>query len=382
MKTFFYLGILALAIFEILKVYFIMPMPGSQEIDSLDIAYFLHSSRWYLRLIIGSVIVIGAHDAFSTRKNWIPLVSLATLLVVIYYFNFSMTAEKIFLQPAKVVFKSKNENVLNDSSVVIAVEHQGIAKAYPVRFIVYHHQVRDTLAGKQIMVTYCVVCRTGRVFEPIIDGKNEDFRLVGMDHFNAMFEDRTTHSWWQQSTGVAVTGSLKGKRLPELESSQLTLNKFFSLYPFGTVMQEEQAFKTNYDSLGRFEKGKSRNSLTRTDSLSWKEKSWVIGVEVGNKTKAYDWIELKTQKIVHDTIDGTSIVIALSNDGYSFAAFRNPAGKRFSLRNDSLVAEMEKYDFAGRSANSQLPKIKAYQEFWHSWKTFHPATETYSVAQK
>jgi hypothetical protein len=50
------------------------------------------------------------------------------------------------------------------------------------------------------MVTYCTVCRTGRVYGPIINGKKETFRLVGMDHFNAMLEDATTKSWWQQAT--------------------------------------------------------------------------------------------------------------------------------------------------------------------------------------
>jgi hypothetical protein len=381
MKKFFYFGLLALVVFEILKVYFIMPMPGSQEIDSLDIAYFLHSSRWYVRLLFGSLLVIGAPHAFSIKRKWIPLLALTPAVIIIYYFNFPMTAEKIFLQPGKVVLKPKNENVVNDSSVVIAVEREGIAKAYPVRFIVYHHQVRDTLAGRPIMVTYCIVCRTGRVFEPLVDGKPETFRLVGMDHFNAMFEDHTTHSWWQQSTGTAVAGSLKGKQLPEVESSQLTLSKFFSLYPFGTVMQEEETSKENYDSLARFEKGKSKNRLTRTDSLSWKEKSWVIGVNGEGKSKAYDWLELKGRRILHDTIGISPVVIVLSADGRSFNAFSNPGGKMFVLRNDSLICGNEKYDFAGRSPSGHLQKLQAYQEFWHSWKTFHPETARYSVAQ-
>lgn len=120
------------------------------------------------------------------------------------------------------------------------------------------------------MVTYCNVCRTGRVFEPLVDGKSENFRPVGMDHFNAMFEDQTTKSWWRQATGEAITGPLKGKMLQEFESSQLTLGKFFSLHPFEKVMHAEDLSKESYDSLGRFEKGRSKSNLTRTDSPSWK----------------------------------------------------------------------------------------------------------------
>ena len=107
----------------------------------------------------------------------------------------------------------------------------GIVKAYPIRFMSYHHQVQDTVGGMPLIITYCNVCRTGRAFLPVVRGQHERFRLVGMDHYNAMFEDATTGSWWRQSTGEAVAGPLKGQVLPEAESMQLTVKKLFELYP-------------------------------------------------------------------------------------------------------------------------------------------------------
>ena len=35
-----------------------------------------------------------------------------------------------------------------------------------------------------------------RVFDPQVDGQALDFRLVGMDHFNAMLEDQASGTWW------------------------------------------------------------------------------------------------------------------------------------------------------------------------------------------
>ncbi|WP_199879948.1 DUF3179 domain-containing (seleno)protein [Arundinibacter roseus] len=75
------------------------------------------------------------------------------------------------------------------------------AHEYPIQNIEYHHQIQDTPGGKLIIVTYCTVCHTGRVFEPIVNGQLETFLLVGMDHFNTMFEDKTTGSWWRQVNG-------------------------------------------------------------------------------------------------------------------------------------------------------------------------------------
>jgi hypothetical protein len=379
MKKIFYLGLIGLALLEILKVYFIMPMPGSQTMESLDVAYFIHTYRWYFRILFGLMFIIGSFRAFQIRWKWIPALALLFAVVVTYYFNFKMTAESIFKEPQVLSFKSRNENALSDSSIVIAVIQNGDAKAYPVRYIGYHHQVRDTVGGKPAMITYCTVCRTGRVFEPLVNGQLENFRLVGMDHFNAMFEDQSTNTWWRQVTGEAVAGPLKGSALPEVESMQMTLGKFFFMYPFGKVMQADVASMEKYDSAARYEKGKSKGDLTRTDSLSWKDKSWVVGVENGEFSKAYDWIDLKSKGIIQDKIRGVPVIVALSSDEQSFAAFEIPSDTIvFTIRNDTLFANQLAYDFSGRNLNgsaSPLRRIKAYQEFWHSWRTFHPNTE-------
>lgn len=357
-------------------------MPGSQRMNSLNLAYFLYVYRWYFRIVFSLMILSGAMYTFrNTERKWIPTLFLALPIVTGYLFNFQMSADAMFKQPRKLNFKAKGESILDDSSIVVGVENNGEIKAYPIRFIAYHHQVQDVVGGKPVIVTYCSVCRTGRVFEPLVNGHHEKFRLVGMDHFNAMFEDATTQSWWRQATGEAVTGKLRGETLPEVESFQLTINKLFELYPKATVMQLDDASKTKYDSLAKFERGKSEGKLTRSDSLSWKDKSWVIGIAINNYAKAYDWNELKRLRIIIDTIGDTPIVLALSADDQSFVAFERPLNtKAFRIQNDTLVDGNRHFDFSGRDLTTrtiQLKKLKAYQEFWHSWKTFHPNTLQY-----
>jgi len=382
MKKIFYIGVAGLALFEILKVYFIMPLPGSQRMDSLDVAYFLHSYRWFFRIAFTLMIIAGAFNAFQIKHKWIPALLLCAALYIAYVFNFEMLAEEMFKQPENLSFKGKSENLLTDSSIVIGVEHNGEAKAYPIRYILYHHQVQDTIGGKSMIVTYCNVCRTGRVFEPTVNNHHEEFRLVGMDHFNAMFEDATTSSWWMQATGEAVAGPLKGQLLPEVVSSQLTLKKWFELYPEGVVMQVDEVSKEFYDSLGRFESGRSKGKLTRTDSLSWKDKSWIVGVQINGETKAYDWIGLKVERIVNDVVGGKPIVIAVASDNQSFVAFERPTdADTFTIRNDTLFTADRSYNLSGRdlgTLSGHLKSVKAYQEFWHSWRTFHPNTKQHS----
>jgi len=376
MKKYFWFGLIGLLLFEIANVYFIMPMPGSQQMNSIDLAYFLYKWRWIFRGLFAAMIFLGLFRSKWKRK-W--LLALPVLLVgaVVYMTNFVMAADHMFYQPKKVLLVSATENKVDSNRLVIGVTNNGEAKAYPIQFLGYHHQVQDTVGGKPMIITYCTVCRTGRVYEPLVNGKPEKFRLVGMDHFNAMFEDATTKSWWRQVNGEAITGKLKGQQLPEVFSTQSSLSDWLQLNPNSLVMQADENFIKSYDSSFKFESGESKSKLTGTDSLSWKDKSWVVGVKAGKESKAYDWNQLKREKLIQDKIGATPVLIVLSKNDKGVFAFERPGdNSTFSLNGDTLVFDNHKYRINGKGIDTSfsLKPLPATQEFWHSWRTFNPGT--------
>ena len=377
MKKLFWLGIISLFIFEILNVYFIMPMPGSQDMNSIDAAYFLNKWRWIFRGLFVVMILVGLFRS-SWKRKWLLIIPIGIVAAVVFMANFKMAADHMFYQPEKLLLVSAAENKVDSQRLVIGITNNGESKAYPIRFLGYHHQVQDTIGGKPVIVTYCTVCRTGRVFEPIVNGKQEQFRLVGMDHFNAMFEDKTTKSWWRQVNGEAITGELKGQKLPEMFSTQTSLAKWLELNPNSLIMQADSAFIDSYDSTAKYETGKSKSKLTGTDSLSWKDKSWVIGIKTGKDRKAYDWNQLKKERIIHDEFENTSTLLVLSSDDKSFFAFERPdASAKFSLKNDTILYNSRRLGINGKGIDTSfsLKPLQAYQEFWHSWRTFNPGTK-------
>jgi hypothetical protein len=379
MKKIFFLGLTGLLLFEIANVYFIMPMPGSQKINSIDAAYFLYTWRWLFRILFGLMIIIGLFKSNWTRK-WLLLIPIVLVAFIVYEANFVMAADHMFYQPKKLLMVNAASNKVDSQRLVIGVVLNGDAKAYPIRYLGFHHQVQDTVGGKPLIITYCTVCRTGRVFEPIVKGKYEKFRLVGMDHFNAMFEDATTGSWWRQVTGKAIAGKLKGEKLPEVLSKQTSLAEWLRLYPNSLVMQTDSSYIASYDTTLKYESGKSKSELTGTDSLSWKDKSWVIGIKAGDKRKAYDWNQLKTKRLIHDTIGNTPILLVLANDDKSFFAFQRPnTNSSFTLSNDTLTSDTHHYRIDGYGIGRlfSLKPLAASQEFWHSWRTFNPNTTRY-----
>jgi Protein of unknown function (DUF3179) len=375
MKKYFWLGITGLFLFELSNVYFIMPMPGSQRMNSIGIAYFLYKWRWIFRALFGLLILLGLLRG-NWKRKWVPVVPLLVLGTVIYMANFKMAADAMFKQPRQLLLTEAPDNKVDLQRLVLGVSINGESKAYPIQFLGYHHHIQDIVGGKNILVTYCTVCRTGRVFEPLVNGKKENFRLVGMDHFNAMLEDEGTKSWWRQATGEAISGKLKGRRLPEVFSNQTTLAEWLLLYPGSKIMQADPDFSNSYDSTMNYENGLSRNSLTGTDSLSWKDKSWVIGIKAGTASKAYDWNKLKTEKIIYDQLNNTPLLLVLAADQKSFFAFSIAGIEKPILRNDTLLSGNKHFTINGKGIDTSynLIPIPAYQEFWHSWKTFNPGT--------
>jgi hypothetical protein len=379
-KIGFWIGVVGLILTEVANVYFIMPMPGSQQMRSIDAAYAIYSWRWPLRIFFGLMIVAGVLPAWRTSswKRWLVPASLVVAGVVAYAFNFKMSADHMFLQPTVLNMQPAAHNTVKLNRLVVGVNINGDARAYPLQFIGYHHQVLDSVGGKKILVSYCTVCRTGRVFEPIIGGVHETFRLVGMDHFNAMLEDRRTGSWWRQANGEAITGSLKGTTLPELPRAQVTLQQWLALYPNSLIMQGDTTFNDEYAKNYKYERGWSKSALTGTDTASWKDKSWVVGVTVNGRSKAYDWNRLRKERIVNDVVGGTPVVVVLGADSLSYFAFQRPdTATHFIARGDSIVADGRAYAMNGNGAAGKLAAINASQEFWHSWRTFQPATERY-----
>lgn len=373
--TGFLLGLILLIVPEVLRVYYIMPFPGSQEdvatdLRQVDLAYWLHHNVWWLRLL-GLALVVGPALHYLRTGGWLKrigvLLPLALAATVFYLFNFKFMADKMFLPVEhKVMAAVKDSGGAND--LVIAVERNGEARAYPIELIGYHHQVLDTIGGEAVMVTYCTVCRTGRAYSPVVNGEPETFRLVGMDHFNAMFEDSRTGSWWRQVSGECIAGPLKGKVLPEVPVTQLTRAEFARLHPQGLVLQPDPAFTKAYEGLKEYDEGNMVSALEGRDTASWQPKSWVVGVVHKGVARAYDWNDLQRLGTIRDTIASDTIVVAIDSTGLGFRAIED----HWYYAVDSTLTT------TSYNLQSDIP---AYQEYWHSWRTFHPNTTRYDGRQ-
>ena len=372
-------GLLLLFAAEILRVYFIMPFPGSQSGNTVTLAYWISNNIIWIRILALALIVYPLLDIFKNGKIWKRVVLSLTLIlygVIFFFFNYRFEAYKMFYQPKHKEFVAAAGDTTDKNELVIGVSVDGQEKAYPIRIIGYHHQVMDTIGRTPVMVTYCTVCRTGRVYSPFVNGGKQSFTLVGMDHFNAMFQDAATGSWWQQATGKAVAGPLKGATIKELPSRQLTLAEWLREYPNSAVMQPDTSFKRNYANLAGYDNGTIKSGLEKRDSASWKRKSWIIGVINKNASKAYDWNKLVNVKVINDSVQDLPVLLTLEKDMASFHVYDrlvNGAILHFEKGNNDVFIDenthstwnMDGLCIDGAMKGEKLNPVQSYQEFWH-----------------
>ena len=63
-------GLIIILAVEILRVYFIMPFPGSQHRNTIDLAYFIDRYRLYLRMLGLLLVIFPLYHYFVKGKRW------------------------------------------------------------------------------------------------------------------------------------------------------------------------------------------------------------------------------------------------------------------------------------------------------------------------
>ncbi len=125
--------------------------------------------------------------------------------------------------------------------LVLGVEINGEARAYPHRLMQFREVANDVVGGVPILVSWCPVCFTGLVHDRRLDGTLKTFGNQGALFMNALtFWDHETKSIWAQPWGTAIAGDLKGSTLTLLPFSLDTWGAWLEAHPDTTVVEDER----------------------------------------------------------------------------------------------------------------------------------------------
>ncbi|CAA0096204.1 Uncharacterised protein [Halioglobus japonicus] len=243
---------------------------------------------------------------------------------------------------------------LKDTDLVLGLVHNGIARAYPIRVLVWHEIVNAEFDGEPVVVTFCPLCGTGLAFSATVGNQNLDFGVSGLLHnSDLLMYDRQTDSLWSQIPGRAVTGKMAGTELKRLPVVHLPWKEWQRQYPDSEVLSLDTGSNRDYsrDPYAGYDRTERLFFPVSKSDRRYSRKTWVLGLQSNGVSKVWPFPELaKTGGKVMDTFAGQPVVI----------------------RYDAAQSTASAHDADG----NLLPAVRAY---WFAWYGFYPDTEVYKA---
>ena len=113
----------------------------------------------------------------------------------------------------------------------------------------------------------------------------------------------------------------------------------------------------------------------------------MLGIDIGGTARAYDWNMLMQKRLINDELGRKKLLLYAEDDNASFHVWdRTVNGKDLifmvdsSGLKDAATGSLWSNDgicMEGPLKGEKLTMLQASQEFWHSWKQFHPTTTIY-----
>ncbi|MEM9056950.1 MAG: DUF3179 domain-containing protein [Pseudomonadota bacterium] len=243
---------------------------------------------------------------------------------------------------------------LQPDDIVLGLEIDGEAVAYPRHILNWHELVNDVVNGTPVLVSYCPLCGTGMAFAATVNGEALRFGVSGLLYNNDLvFYDRSTESLWSQLDRRAVAGPLAGEQLKPLPLLTTTWRAWQTAQPDTRVLSDDQGIKRNYrhDPYSGYETTSQLffKTLRKTPRV-FHTKERVLGVERNGEAWAFAFSTLRElgEDRVMQTIGGEPVTVTWDSSSEAAAAYAEDG--------------------------SLLPATVA---FWFAWYNFHPQTRIF-----
>ena len=211
--------------------------------------------------------------------------------------------------------------------------------------------------------------------------------------------DEETGSWWQQVTGEAIQGTLKGQRLLPVYHDELTFALWKREKPDGRVLRpDEQIAQAGKYYPANWEERMTKVPVTTSVAFdkTLEPRTLVIGLTVNGVSKAYPFDALVKQSLIIDDVGSVPIFIVLGDDKRSVRAFERTVDARkleFFVKPNSgsfIMVDAEtgtEWDFTGKAIGGQLngrqlKKISILNDYWFDWTTYNPRTTVYQLGNR
>ena len=210
-------------------------------------------------------------------------------------------------------------------------------------------------------------------------------------------QDEQTGTYWQQITGLAVSGPLAGHRLQLVHADELTFALWKQEQPGGTVLNDLSAYTREYAS-----KDWDRHMAKAPTVLSYaqaglKPRDLMLGVHAFGRSRAFPYEVVLKEKMLVDRVGSEPIMLVVGPDDRSVRVFRQQLPGIASTPSfyrvteppvaDALLLDAttgSRWNFegcavAGRLQGTCLQQLEVIKDYWFDWRNYHPDTTVYGI---
>jgi hypothetical protein len=221
------------------------------------------------------------------------------------------------------------------------------------------------------------------------------FHLAGINNQNFLMRDEETGSFWQQITGAAIAGPLKGAKLTLVAQDELTFGLWKKEQPNGTVLAPRPRDAAKYEKATWESEIAKLPTVIHATKGTLPDRETILGVSMNGAARAFPLSKLTLQSpVLIDDVGGEPIMLVLGPDGKSVRAFSREMGANtfefygrgggdtgdpwVLLDSDSLSDwSFEGCAFSGPMKGQCLRRIDALKDFWFDWQHYHPDSSIY-----
>jgi len=207
--------------------------------------------------------------------------------------------------------------------------------------------------------------------------------------------DEETGSYWQQVTGAAVAGPLKGQQLTLVPQDELTFGLWKKEQPNGTVLAPQSRYASEYEKADWESEYSKLPTVIHATKGTLADRETILGIVRNGSAKAYPLTSLTTQSpVLLDKVGGDPIMFVLGPDGKSVRVFsRNMNGSTLEFYGRGGTkggdpwallesASLTEWSFDGCALSGELKghclaRIDALKDYWFDWEHYHPHSGIY-----
>ncbi len=219
-----------------------------------------------------------------------------------------------------------------------------------------------------------------------VDGVVLVFHLAGINNQNFLMRDEQTGSYWQQITGTAISGPMRGRKLPLIDSDEVSFKVWSFEHPDGRILAPVAKFAGEYETKDWDQKMDRARVVIQFPKSGLPMREQVFGIATDTASRAFPVKKVLAAKLVMDKVGPDPIILLTANDNLSVRAFHNLVPARDFYRTEgggnALFTDAQsgsKWDFRGcaidGSAKGQcLKPVRIIKDYWFDWKNYNPAT--------